>query len=128
MFTSTTPRQRAAGAPRRAIMSRSIVSDTGCGMPQQVREKAFDPFFTTKEAGKGTGLGLAQVYGFVTRFGGGCAIDSEPGEGAAVKLYLPRYLGAVEVANGDAGRGQEYRASCPRRVGQAIRSRRGLTA
>jgi signal transduction histidine kinase len=79
-----------------------IVSDTGCGMPPEVREKAFDPFFTTKEPGKGTGLGLAQVYGFVTRFGGGCAIDSEPGRGASVKLYLPRYLGPATSGNGDA--------------------------
>jgi signal transduction histidine kinase len=72
------------------------VSDTGCGMPQEVREKAFDPFFSTKEAGKGSGLGLSQVYGFVTRFGGHCAIDSEPGIGTTIKIYLPRYLGAIE--------------------------------
>ena len=70
-----------------------FVHDTGAGMPPEIREKAFDPFFTTKEAGKGTGLGLSQVYGFVTRFGGYCAIDSEPGRGTTVKLYLPRYLG-----------------------------------
>ncbi len=74
------------------------VSDTGVGMPQEIREKAFDPFFTTKEAGKGTGLGLSQVYGFVTRFGGHCAIDSEPGRGTTVKLYLPRYIGPSEDA------------------------------
>jgi signal transduction histidine kinase len=83
-----------------------VVSDTGCGMPPEVREKAFDPFFTTKEPGKGTGLGLAQVYGFVTRFGGGCAIDSEPGQGTAVKLYLPRYAGGGEAANDEPGGGE----------------------
>lgn len=77
-----------------------VVSDTGCGMPQEVRDKAFDPFFTTKEAGKGTGLGLSQVKGFVTRSGGYCTISSEPGRGTTVKLYLPRYLGAAE--EGDA--------------------------
>jgi signal transduction histidine kinase len=77
-----------------------FVSDTGCGMPPEVRDKAFDPFFTTKEAGKGTGLGLSQVNGFVTRSGGCCIIDSAPGRGTTVKLYLPRYLGAAE--RGDA--------------------------
>lgn len=76
------------------------VSDTGCGMPEEVRNKAFDPFFTTKEAGKGTGLGLSQVNGFVTRSGGRCAIDSEPGQGTTVKLFLPRYQGTVDA--GDA--------------------------
>jgi signal transduction histidine kinase len=80
-----------------------FVSDTGCGMPQEVREKAFDPFFTTKEAGKGTGLGLSQVYGFITRFGGRCTIDSEPGRGTTVKLFLPRYLGEGEAVSADDG-------------------------
>jgi two-component system NtrC family sensor kinase len=70
-----------------------FVSDTGGGMPPEVQEKAFDPFFTTKEAGVGTGLGLSQVYGFITRSGGHCAIESRPGRGTTVKLYLPRYTG-----------------------------------
>jgi signal transduction histidine kinase len=69
------------------------MSDTGCGMTPEVREKVFDPFFTTKETGKGTGLGLSQVRSFVTRFGGYCTIDSEPGAGAVVRLFLPRYRG-----------------------------------
>ena len=51
----------------------------------------FDPFFTTKEPGKGTGLGLSQVRSFVTRFGGYCTIDSEPGAGTIIRLFLPRY-------------------------------------
>ncbi len=70
-----------------------FISDTGAGMPPEVQEKAFDPFFTTKGAGVGTGLGLSQVYGFVTRSGGHCAIESRPGHGTTVKLYLPRYTG-----------------------------------
>ena len=78
------------------------VADTGCGMPQAVRAKAFDPFFTTKGVGKGTGLGLSQVYGFVTRSGGHCAIDSEPGRGTTVRLYLPRYLGPPAESRAEA--------------------------
>lgn len=67
-----------------------FVSDTGHGMPKEVREQAFNPFFTTKGRSKGTGLGLAQVHGFCTRSGGSCAIDSAPGRGTTIKLYLPR--------------------------------------
>jgi signal transduction histidine kinase len=74
------------------------VADTGSGMPKEVVERAFDPFFTTKEAGKGTGLGLSQVYGFVTRSGGYCAIDSEPGRGTTVYLYLLRHTAAPDAA------------------------------
>jgi two-component system NtrC family sensor kinase len=79
-----------------------FVSDTGNGMPPEVQEKAFDPFFTTKEAGVGTGLGLSQVYGFVIRSGGHCAIESRAGRGTTVKLYLPRYTGDWTGAAPDA--------------------------
>ncbi|HXP05052.1 MAG TPA: ATP-binding protein [Stellaceae bacterium] len=79
-----------------------FVSDTGSGMPPEVQEKAFDPFFTTKEAGVGTGLGLSQVYGFITRSGGHCAIESRPGRGTTVKLYLPRYTGDWVAPETDA--------------------------
>jgi PAS domain S-box-containing protein len=66
------------------------VSDTGPGMTDEVLAKAFEPFFTTKEIGKGSGLGLAQVYGFAKQSGGGVAIETKLGEGTTVKVYLPR--------------------------------------
>jgi len=68
---------------------RVAVSDTGMGMPPEILARVFEPFFTTKEVGKGTGLGLAQVYGFLRQCGGGVAIDSVEGRGTTVALYLP---------------------------------------
>jgi CheY-like chemotaxis protein/anti-sigma regulatory factor (Ser/Thr protein kinase) len=66
------------------------VVDTGTGMNDEVRRKAFEPFFTTKEIGKGSGLGLSQVLGFAQQSQGGVRIESGPGRGTAVHIYLPR--------------------------------------
>jgi two-component system, cell cycle sensor histidine kinase and response regulator CckA len=66
------------------------IADTGCGMAPEVLEHAIEPFFTTKEVGKGSGLGLSQVYGFVQQSGGALRIDSHPGEGTRITMLFPQ--------------------------------------
>ncbi|WP_287745962.1 ATP-binding protein [Methylobacterium sp.] len=88
------------GRPAVAI----TVRDTGTGMPPEVVARAFEPFFTTKPQGRGTGLGLSQVYGFVTQSGGTVRIDSAPGLGTAVVLVLPVHDGAAPVEATGRGR------------------------
>src|SRR5215210_6380963 len=73
------------------------VADTGCGMTQEVLDRAFEPFFTTKPVGKGTGLGLSQIFGFAHQSGGEVGIESQVGAGTTVSIYLPRTEMAARV-------------------------------
>ena len=89
----------AENVPQGAVEGRYIavaVQDTGSGMPPEVQARAMEPFFTTKEVGKGSGLGLSQVYGFAAQSGGYVTIDSQEGEGTTVEIHLP-------VTSGDTG-------------------------
>jgi signal transduction histidine kinase len=84
---------------------RVTIEDTGVGMSREVAERAFEPFFTTKDIGKGTGLGLAQVYGFVKQSRGYVSVETAPSRGTTIALLLPRAPGQARPAAADAEAG-----------------------
>jgi CheY-like chemotaxis protein len=83
-----------------------VISDSGAGMTDAVKARLFEPFFTTKEQGRGTGLGLATVYGIVKQSGGFIWVDTEVGRGSTFRVYLPRTDRALEATEAPVPRAQ----------------------
>jgi PAS domain S-box-containing protein len=108
---SPEPSAQAADATPEAFVV-VTVHDTGTGMPPEAVERAVEPFFTTKEHGKGSGLGLSQVYGFIKQTGGHVTIDSKVGEGTSIRLYLPSSTAEVTEAPSAPEAASDAELSC----------------
>jgi CheY-like chemotaxis protein len=96
---------READAPEPSAYVRLTVADTGTGISPEIRGKIFEPFFTTKEVGKGTGLGLATVYGIARQHGGSCDLETEVGRGTRFHVCLPALDAPGSAAGGTSGPG-----------------------
>ncbi|MDB5891335.1 MAG: domain S-box protein [Polaromonas sp.] len=125
VLTISTALEQLAAASRRqdgkpAEYVTISTSDTGMGMAPKVIAKAFDPFFTTKPIGQGTGLGLSMIYGFAKQSGGDVCIESRPGQGTCVKLYLPRPGADQGPRNMVPSREPELPAPTPLGAGESI--------
>jgi CheY-like chemotaxis protein len=108
---SVTAQERLPSAPLPRMDGYVAVAlaDSGCGIPADQFDRIFEPFFTTKDVGRGTGLGLSMVYGFVKQSGGHVRIESEVGRGTIVTIFLPRFLARAELAGAEAAETVEVR-------------------
>jgi two-component system NtrC family sensor kinase len=113
LITIAIEQAQGASAPSGAKGDYAVVSisDTGPGIPVEIRDRIFEPFFTTKQVDKGTGLGLSQVYGFIQQSDGEIAVDSKVGSGTVFRLFLPLSNEAPQAEAGGAGQARRRGAT-----------------